>query len=119
MEEPTSEYSQCLNLYIKSATIPRQTDIKRYNRSPRDTEVGGRGGHTLLHKLGPLDPPLYLLLVPHPAVRHEGLVQARAEVGEAEGVLAAEEEELWRAVSNRAFPSWGNWMVERDEIMSG
>lgn len=54
----------------------------------------GNWRRTLLHKLGAIDPPLDLGLVPHLAVRHEGPVQARAEVGEAEGVLAAEEEEL-------------------------
>lgn len=63
----------------------------------RNNEKQGKPGSilTLLHKLGPLDAPPDLPLVPHPAVRHEGLVQARAEVGEAEGVLAAEEEKLW------------------------
>lgn len=95
---------QRLNLYAASANHTHP-DVRRSS---------GTGRRTLLHKLGALDPPPDLGLVPHLAVRHEGAVQARAEVGEAEGVLAAEEEELCvRSVGVRRMKlidwSWGAW----------
>ena len=46
--------------------------------------------HTSLDKVGPLEALADLSLVPDAAVCHEGLVQARPEVREAEGVLAAQ-----------------------------
>ena len=49
---------------------------------------------TFAHKLRPRNAAPDLLLVAHPGVRHEGFVEAWSEVGEAEGVVLPEVEEL-------------------------
>lgn len=81
-------------------------------KTPRPSRPGGipdiyvreQGRHTLLHILGPLNALPDLLVVAHAGIGAEGLVQARAEVRVAEGVLSAEVEELW-GMSVRVFRS--------------
>lgn len=85
-----------------SISVEKTSQQPSYPQQSNRTSNSNRTGNsdrttrtlTLLHKLGPLKSPANRRLIAQPCVGGKGLVQARAEVGEAEGVFAAHEQEL-------------------------